>query len=261
MKKGVSRLQKMTDGFAVAEEGTPFSRSDGRRSFRPCERLSLARRWWITGVAAVFYFFATAASAATFLLDSGESLEGEVIHATRNTVMVRKTIGGIRQLSLGEVEAVEITTRDGDIVTGALLSWQEGVYEVDAGERRIRLEDGRIVGEDEPKVPMLIISTAEAIEGATEMIFKIDLSVPTRRSIFLVYGTFDRTAKAGEDYREERGSLELAPGDKSAVLRILLIDDDVAEGDESFEVFVSADKELATIENNRVVGTILNDDE
>ena len=242
---GVSRLQRMEERSAVVGEGMPFSSS---AEPRPCKRFgrnSLVRWWWVTGVAAAFCFFTTVGSAATFLLHSGESLEGEVVYATRNTLMVRETIGGIRQLSHNEVRTVEITTRDGDIVSGVLLGWRDGVYEVESGEQQIKLEDGRIVGEDEPKLPVLIISNAEANEGATKMEFKIDLSPPARRSIFVVYGTFDRTAKAGEDYREERGSLEIAPGDSSAVVRILLINDDVVEGDETFEVFVSTDKELA----------------
>lgn len=251
----------MTDRIAVAGEAAPSFENDNPYPRAHRTRPFSARHWWAAGVAAALCILATAASAATFLLKSGESFEGEVIHATRNTLMVREKIGAVRQLSLGDVQTVEVATRNGAFVSGALLGWQDGVYEIDSGERLTRLEDGRIVSEDEAKLPVLVITTAEAAEGAAEMTFEIGLSTPARRSIFLVYGTFDRTAKAGEDYRTERGSLELAAGDSSAVLTIPLIDDDVAEADETFEVFVSADKELATIENNRVVGKILNDDE
>ena len=118
--------------------------------------------------------------------------------------------------------------------------------EASSGEGDKQMSGMSIVGNDEAKLPVLVISTAEAAEGATAMEFQIGLSAPAKRSIFVVYGTFDRTAKAGEDYRTERGSLELAAGDSSAVLSIPLIDDDVAEGDETFEVFV--DGELATCE-------------
>lgn len=251
----------MTGRIAVAgEAAAPFESDEPYPRVRQARSFP-ARRWWTAGIAAAFCILATAASAATFQLKSGDSFEGEVIHATRNTLMVRERIGAIRQLSLGEVQTVEIVTRDGTTVSGALLSWRDGVYEVDSGERLTRLQDRKIVAEDKAKLPVLVIATAEAAESAAEMTFEISLSEPARRSIFLVYGTFDRTAKAGEDYRTERGSLELAAGASSAVLTIALIDDDVAEGDETFEVFVSADKELATIENNRVIGKILNDDE
>ena len=251
----------MTNRIAVAgEAATPFE-TDSPYSRAHRARPTSAQRWWAAGVAAALCLLATAASAATFQLKSGESVEGEVIHATRNTLMVRENIGAIRQLSLGDVQTVEIRTRDGASVSGALLGWKDGVYEVDSGERLTKLEDGRVVSEDAAKLPVLVITAAEAAESAAEINFEIGLSAPARRSIFLVYGTFDRTAKAGEDYRTERGSLELAAGDSRAVLTIPLIDDDVAESDETFEVFVSADKELATIENNRVIGKILNDDE
>lgn len=220
-----------------------------------------ARFLWLSCVAAAATLLAGATLAATFQTTDGKRLEGEVVHATRNTIMVQEKLGGIQQLSLKDIESVEARTPEGKIVTGVLLGWKDGVYEIESSERRIKLGDGRAVGEVELQTPLLVISTAEAAEGASEMRFNIDLSAPARQSIFLVYGTFDRTAKAGEDYQEERGSLEFAPGEQSAVLHVPLIDDDVAEADEFFEMFISADKELATIDSNRVIGTILNDDE
>ena len=229
-------------------------------------RWGWSREWsgTLAGLAVGAFLLALAAggpaSAASFELAGGERLEGEVVHATRSALMVRAASGGIRQLSLSDVERVALSTEEGE-VAGALLSWRDGVYEVDAGERRVKVADGRVVGEDAEVLPVLNITTGEAPEGAAEMIFRIELNPPARRSIFVVYGTFDRTAKAGEDYLEERGSLELAAGEDGAVLHIPLIDDDVAESDETFEVFVSADKELATIQSNRALGTILNDDE
>lgn len=251
----------MADRIVVPAQEAPSLETERPYPGRRGGRRYSVRPWWAAGVAAALCVLASGASAASFLLDTGDRVEGEVIHATRNTLMVREKIGAIRQLSLGDVQTVEIATRDGSKISGALLGWRDGVYEIESGERVTRLEDGRIVGEDEAKLPVLVITTAEAAEDAAEMRFEIDLSAPARRSIFLVYGTFDRTAKAGEDYRTERGSLELVAGDSSAVLSIPLIDDDVAEGDETFEVFVSADEKLATIENNRVVGKILNDDD
>ena len=105
---------------------------------------------------------ASGASAASFLLETGESLEGEVIHATRNTLMVRERIGAIRQLSLGDVQTVEIATRDGSKISGALLGWRDGVYEVAVRSRprahvTFRLTDGGPEGgfeaANEPNLP------------------------------------------------------------------------------------------------------------
>jgi len=221
----------------------------------------LARAWRAIGVATALCLLSAATSAATFLLQNGERLEGEVIHATRNTLMVRETIGRIRQLSRGEVETVEITMSDGHVVSGAFVGWRDGVYEIESGGRQISIRNRSIVEEVETMPPVLTVSSAEANEGASGMEFRIDLSQPASRSIFIVYGTFDRTAKAGEDYQEERGSLEIEPGHSSAVVRIILVDDEMVEDDETFEVFVTADEELVSIENNRAIGTILNDDD
>jgi hypothetical protein len=326
----------------------PAARRSGRRPpARPLRRLG-----WLTGLAAGLCVLASSASAADFVLRSGERFEGEVIHATRNTLMVREAIGRIRQLSYNDLKSVEIATRDGNVVAGALLEWRDGGYEIAVGERRIRVadrtvveetaleraapqetaaqetapletaveetaleetvveeaaiapasesasEDAQAVAETGPDaspeaesqadaqadagtspeaaaeaeapeavqtaqpatLPVLVVSNAEAPESAAEMVFKIELSQPASRSIFVVYGTFNRTATAGEDYQEERGSVELKPGDSGAVVRIRLIDDDVAEDEETFEVFVSADRKLTSIENKRATGTILNDD-
>lgn len=255
-----SRAHTVGDRAVVGSERfvSNVMRSITRRGRRPILRKLL---WWVCGVHTALCLFATAAAAATFVLANGDSFEGEVIHATRNTLMVREAIGSVRQLSHGELERVEITTSDGTVVSGPLLAWRDGVYEIEADGRRVKLGDGKIVGEAEPEIPVLIVSPAEAVEGTGELEFHISLSRPASKAIFLVYGTFDRAAKDGEDYRQEQGSLVIPAGDVSAVVRVPVIDDDLREDDETFELFVSADKDLVTIENNRAVGTIVNDDE
>jgi hypothetical protein len=251
----------MAKGLAVVRWEWPFSNIIGLMSRRNRRPITRGLVLWVSGIQVALCLFATAVAGATFVLENGDNFEGEVIHATRNTFMVREAIGSIRQIAHGEVERVDITTRDGEVVSGVLLAWGDGVYEIEADGRQIRVDDGRIVGQAEPEVPVLVVSEAEAAEGASDLEFRIVLSQPAGKAIFLIYGTFDRTAKAGEDYRREKGSLEIPPGDESAVVRVPLLDDDQREDDETLELFVSADKDLATIENNRAVGTILDDDD
>ena len=38
------------------------------------------------------------AAADLFTLENGEQLEGTIVHATRNTIIIRRDIGGIRQV-------------------------------------------------------------------------------------------------------------------------------------------------------------------
>ena len=204
---------------------------------------------------------ADAAVAATFVLNNDEVIEGEVIHATRNTLMIRRTIGGVHQLSRSDMDSIRVTTEDGDVISGSLVGWQGGVYEIEAENRLIQVQNRRIVGETAIKLPVLTITEAEANEASSDMVFRIDLSRPVQKSILIIYATFDRTATAGEDYEAERGTLKLAPGDSSAQVRIPLINDDVVEGNETLELFVATDKTHATVNVERTVGTILNDDD
>ena len=116
------------------------------------------------------------------------------------------------------------------------------------------------VKEAVPAPPTLSVSRAEANESASEIVFNLVLSEPLEKPILILYATYDQTATAGEDYEGERGTLKLAPGDKAATVRIPLIDDNVSEGDETLELFVTTDKTQATVAPERSIGTIMNDD-
>ena len=117
------------------------------------------------------------------------------------------------------------------------------------------------VEEAVPAPPTLTVSKAEADENANEIVFNLVFSRPLEKPILVLYATYDQTATAGEDYQGEQGTLKLAPGDSSASVRIPLINDDVTESDETLELFVTADKSQATVQVERTVGTIMNDDE
>jgi hypothetical protein len=220
------------------------------------------RPWKVLLAAVALLAVASSADAATFLLDNGSSVEGEIVHATRNTLMVKLSRGGgVKQLARSSVESVEITTSGGETVSGTLESWANGVYEIDSNERLVKIEGREVVAEGNPTPPVLTISKSQADESATEMTFDIGLSRPSKKPILVIYATLDRTAKAGEDFLEKRGSITLKPGNTSALVKVLLINDGVAEDDEFFEVFVATDQNVAIIKSKRAIGTILNDDE
>ena len=319
------------------------------------------RRWWQTlGVATTLLCAANIATAATFSLSNGDIIEGEIVQATRNTLVIREKIGGMRQLSRHQMESMRVETKKGQTISGPLMSWKDGVYEIEYGGRLIQVRERKIVsvvpippkqtvaeaetvvepassepeteqesapaevaalpseplssasaaaeivtpqaepdepalsgveGEAPPKLtelataavgtetpepmpadpeasahedalppPKLTISEVQAAEDASELVFKLDLSRPVDQPIMILYATYDKTAVAGEDYKGERGTMTLAPGTSSAVVRVPLIDDNVLEENETFELFVATDERHATIETDRIVGTILNDD-
>lgn len=260
--------------------------------------------------AALLLCFATAGNAATFFLNDGKTIEGEVVQATRNTLTVRQDIGGLRQFARSKVKSVQIVTSLGDQIAGSLKSWHDGVYEIEADGQLIQIRNREIIREaatttkertapdteaveqtqaqtnppvaatvavevesskQTPKAaesvadlassPTLKVSVAEAREDATEIVFELTLSRPVDEPMVIFYGTYDQTAVAGKDYQEERGTLRLAPGKSNATVRVPLINDDVPENDETFELFVITDEERATVEFDRTVGTILNDDD
>lgn len=50
------------------------------------------------------------------------------------------------------------------------------------------------------------------------------------------YATADVTATAGSDYAAEQGLLSFAPGEKAKTITVKVLDDDVVEEDEIFEI-------------------------
>ena len=94
------------------------------------------------------------ARADTIVLKNGEVLEGSIIDATRNTVVVQRMIGGMRQMPIRDIEEVRIELAQGQTIAGQLLSWADGVYQVRAGGQVVRISEGDVL-------------SREAAEGAT----------------------------------------------------------------------------------------------
>jgi RNase P/RNase MRP subunit p29 len=83
--------------------------------------------------------------ADVIVLKNGESIEGSIVDATRNTVVVRRAIGGMRQMPIADIEEVRIDLAQGAPITGQILSWADGVYQVRAGGEVVHIRAGRIV--------------------------------------------------------------------------------------------------------------------
>ena len=83
--------------------------------------------------------------ADVIVLKNGESIEGSIVDATRNTVVVRRAIGGMRQMPIEDIEEVRIDLAQGAPITGQILSWADGVHQVRAGGEVVHIRAGRIV--------------------------------------------------------------------------------------------------------------------
>jgi Calx-beta domain len=92
--------------------------------------------------------------------------------------------------------------------------------------------------------------------GARSMVFNIELSQPAKQTIVLIYGTVDGTAKAGEDYEAQQGMVTVAPGARSAEVRVPLIEGTPEDGEKRFELVLMADPKVAQVVDRRVIATI-----
>jgi len=88
--------------------------------------------------------------ADSFYLKTGDVVEGEIIQATRNTVIIRSD-GSVRPTSLGLIERVVLTLADGSELNGDLLGWKDGRYEVRSADLLMQVEDGKVV-DDKPEI-------------------------------------------------------------------------------------------------------------
>jgi RNase P/RNase MRP subunit p29 len=83
--------------------------------------------------------------ADVIVLKNGESIEGSIVDATRNTVVVRRAIGGMHQMPIEDIEEVRIDLAQGAPIAGQILSWADGVYQVRSGGEVVHIRAGRIV--------------------------------------------------------------------------------------------------------------------
>ena len=108
------------------------------------------RRWrscaWAFAIlAATWVFVPGAARADAIVLRNGESIEGSIVDATRNTVIIRRAIGGMRQMRIQDIAEVRLDLAQGEQIAGRLMGWVDGVHEVHSGGEVVRIGAGRIL--------------------------------------------------------------------------------------------------------------------
>jgi RNase P/RNase MRP subunit p29 len=246
------------------------------------------RAWTLALLVVAWIGASVAAGADTIVLKSGEVVQGSMVQATRNTLVVRRAIGGMHQMPLQDIREVRLELARGEQISGQLLSWADGVYQLRSGDEVIRISKGSILSREPREEPTVTtapapaasvtgetaaltaashgravtvkVSVDSAEKGARGMIFKIELSRLAEQPVVLIYGTLDGTAKAGRDYEPRQGMITLAPGTASAEVRVPLIEHQPTKGDMQFELFLTTDPEVAEIEDERTIATIQGDD-
>ena len=86
----------------------------------------------------------------------------------------------------------------------------------------------------------LFVSSATVVEGQTEdqrfAVFEVELSQPAPLGFTLDYRTINGTALAGQDYVAQTGTLDFAPGQTSAFVRVEILNDTNIESLETFSL-------------------------
>ena len=110
-------------------------------------------------------------------------------------------------------------------------------------------------------VPTLTVADASASEDAGTLPFMVTLSAPAGEPVVVSYATEDGTAVAGDDYRAARDTLTVAAGATTATITVPLVNDSVAEDQESFTLKLTmAASPAASVGAGPATGTIEDDD-
>ncbi len=244
------------DKPAVIRDGDPLRRRRASAAtgsqFR---RLAFA----VAVFATMFFWDQTTAFAATFELKDGDQIEGEIIFASSSSIIVRKQTGTLAQLSRHAIDNIKLVTEKRGVLSGSLVSWNDGVYEIKIDDTVFTVQLSKIIDERED-VPRIKVTSAQEKENAEKLVFELNLSTSVKQEVILIYSTVDGTALAGSDYEAQRGSLILKPGTTGTTVGVPLLDDELAEDDETFELLVTSDLDSATIEVERGSATILDND-
>ena len=123
------------------------------------------------------------------------------------------------------------------------------------------LDDAEATGTiaDNDAAPALTIADAEAAEGDREITFAVTLGAASSLAVTVDWATADGTAIAAADYVAAEGSLTFAPGQTEAAIAVVVFNDALDEGDETFTIALS-NPTNATIANGTATGTITDDD-
>jgi hypothetical protein len=156
----------------------------------------------------------------------------------------------------------ELSKRVTIAVAGDILDEPHETYSVDLSNAvGATIADGRGAGtilDNDPEVSISLddVTRAEANGPAT---FNVSLSKASGKVVTVAYASADGSAVAGNDYGSRSGTLIFLAGDTSKSVSVPLVDDEIAEGEETFTVSLSSAVN-ASLADAVGVGTILDDD-
>lgn len=102
----------------------------------------------VVGVVAAGLTWIPEGVADSFHLKTGRVVEGVILEANRNTVILRVN-GAVVSTSFGQIEQIVLSLADGSELAGELLNWKDGVYEIRSADLPMQIKDGVIIGRNE----------------------------------------------------------------------------------------------------------------
>ena len=108
---------------------------------------------------------------------------------------------------------------------------------------------------DTDAAPRISVRGGSGREGET-LEFVLEIAGSGSATVRVTYATRDGTARAGTDYTAVSGTLEFAPGETRGSVRVELLEDAVAEGDEHFRLTLSSPQN-AQLSSSGATGTIV----
>ena len=118
---------------------------------------------------------------------------------------------------------------------------------------------GTIVDDDQAH---LSVRPTRAAEGrGAEARFEVSLSIASARTVVVGFITRDGTARRDQDYVARAAEVTFPPGAQSAAVSIALVDDELAEADETFTLeLIEPENAILSLDEASALATIVDDD-
>jgi Calx-beta domain-containing protein len=108
--------------------------------------------------------------------------------------------------------------------------------------------------------PSFVVTDVSGAEASGPLSFSVLLTNASGTTVSVDYATADGTAIAGSDYTATSGTLTFTPGQTSTSVSVTIVNDALAEDDETFTSNLSNATGGIAIADAQGVGTIVNDD-
>jgi acetyl esterase/lipase len=115
-------------------------------------------------------------------------------------------------------------------------------------------------GSPPPAPSEVFIDNTSIVETNGDVTFHVTLSTAATSTVTVQYATANATATAGSDYAGTSGTLTFLAGETEKTIVVTILEDMVAEGEETFVVRLGDVTGNATIRDGQGIATIVDDD-